>query len=793
MSDESEVVYDCQKYATIRAFLNDDESRVVGLLGPFGCLSAETQFLTPFGWKRIADYANGDKVAQWSEVTGHIEFVCPTAYTAAPCNELISFDSGGLVMELSEDHRVPHRNWQGAFQVRTAGHIARRPSRREIPTTFRGPQGGGLPMSDDLIRFAVMMHADGHYPPQGLKAAVCVRKARKKERVRAILSALGVEWTEHSHKGRPTETTFRFVPPYIGKRYTAEWYSANEAQLRVIMDEVCYWDGLVGPNGDHPERRYFSSNKADAEFIQYAAHATGLRATLRVQHHNRPGWKPSWKLHIRRAGSAKNTAAIREHTKITRFRPHDGRMYCFTVPTGFFVARCRDTIFVTGNSGKSSACVVKLVELAATQPPGRDGVSRTRWIIVRNTYGELHDTTIKTFFQWFPPMQCGHYNESKHTYLLQGMGEAGPFEAEILFRALDRPDHVGKLLSLEITGGWINEAREVPFEIVKIVQARMGRYPAKVDGGPRRALLMMDTNPPDTESWWYDLFENKKPKGVRLFRQPSGRSKEAENTDNLPATYYADMASLLSEDEAKVYIDGEYGFIRTGRPVYPAYKDSLHCREFDFPVPGLTIWRGWDFGLTPACIMFQVLPTGQVRIGYELCAERSGIDAFSDLVLRHCREVFRKGMRYEDIGDPAGDTPAQTDETSCFDILRGKDIDIRGGEVALQVRIESVDLALRTLLDNGEPQLLLHPRCKVLRKGFAGGYQYKRLLVKDSMGEMRHADKPDKNRFSHIHDALNQTLPEIFGDLLRNRRASLGSKDTDQQHAAAGDFDPFEV
>ena len=42
-----------------------------------------------------------------------------------------------------------------------------------------------------------------------------------------------------------------------------------------------------------------------------------------------------------------------------------------------------------------------------------------------------------------------------------------------------------------------------------------------------------------------------------------------------------------------------------GRPVFPDYRDSLHCVEFN-PQPKIKVYRGWDFGLTPACSFSQV-------------------------------------------------------------------------------------------------------------------------------------------------------------------------------------------
>jgi len=39
----------------------------------------------------------------------------------------------------------------------------------------------------------------------------------------------------------------------------------------------------------------------------------------------------------------------------------------------------------------------------------------------------------------------------------------------------------------------------------------------------------------------------------------------------------------------------------------------------------------------------------------------------------------------------------------------------------------------------------------MIRRGFNGRYQYRRLQV---VGEERYKDVPDKNDFSHLHDAL---------------------------------------
>jgi hypothetical protein len=105
-------------------------------------------------------------------------------------------------------------------------------------------------------------------------------------------------------------------------------------------------------------------------------------------------------------------------------------------------------------------------------------------------------------------------------------------------------------------------------------------------------------------------------------------------------------------------------------------------------------------------------------------------------------------------GDPAGDFRAQTDESTPFHILRGAGLRaFPAPSNSVDLRLESVSSQLNKMVE-GKPAFLIDRRCQQLIKGFEGGYQYKRMEVS---GE-RYADKPDKNMFSHIHDALQYMM-----------------------------------
>ncbi len=455
-----------------------------------------------------------------------------------------------------------------------------------------------------------------------------------------------------------------------------------------------------------------------------------------------------------------------------------------------------DDAFIRGlmgpfGSGKSSGCLWDIVNRGLKQVPGPDGVRRSRWAIIRNTYGQLRDTTIKTVHQWFPYPMMGLWRSTEHEYLLNRLiapGDKKCAEIELLFRALDRPDHVRNLLSLDLTGAWVNEAREVPWAIIDALQGRVDRYPAKRDGGATWAGIIMDTNPPDSDSNWYKFFEQADhreavehlaqfipgltvEKYCRIFKQPSGLSPECENKSNQSPGYWQRLAIGKTDEWVRVYCKGEYGFVTEGKAVFPEYHDNVHCpgTADDKKAPRtdsrLPVHRGWDFGLTPSVIFSQLSASGQWKVVDELCADSMGVDRFSDRVLTHSSTHF-PDTEFIDVGDPAGDSRAETDERTCFSILHAKGIMIEAGMQSPQIRQECVRKPLRQFDDDGNPAFNLHPRCSRLRRAMMGGYHFRRIQIG---GGDRWAEKPEKNIYSHPADALQYSATRLFGPSLQWR------------------------
>lgn len=407
-------------------------------------------------------------------------------------------------------------------------------------------------------------------------------------------------------------------------------------------------------------------------------------------------------------------------------------------------------------SGKSTACVLEILRRAQMQIPSPvDGVRRTRWAIIRNTYPELKTTTLKTWAQWCPTSYGKLNMDSPITHHIRAQG----FELEVLFLALDRDEDVKKLLSLELTGAWINEAREIPKSIIDALTGRVGRYPAKNQGGASWSGIIMDTNPPDDQSFWYLFAEGETPKGWAFFQQPGGLSEGAENIENLPNDYYGRIASGKDPDWVKVYVDGEYGFVTEGKAVYPMYRDRMHTSgagRID-AIYGLPIMIGVDFGLTPAAVIGQKLTDGRWHILDELVTDNTGTVRFAETLKKYMASVYPVQKIDGCFGDPAGATRGSNDERTALEIMEvytGWKWRAAPGDNNLDMRKEVVIAALNRLID-GNPGFLLSPNCEVLRKGFAGGYHYK--FISSSTGNRVH-DKPNKNKYSHPHDALQYLL-----------------------------------
>lgn len=136
-------------------------------------------------------------------------------------------------------------------------------------------------------------------------------------------------------------------------------------------------------------------------------------------------------------------------------------------------------------SGKSVACCVEIMRRAREQAPTQDGVRRTRWAVVRNTYPDLKNTTVKTWRDWWGDDFGVFSRVAPFVHHMKfPLDDGTRVDCEVIFLAMDDEADAKKFLSLELTGIYFNEVRELKRAVVEAGDGRLGRYPSMKDGGP---------------------------------------------------------------------------------------------------------------------------------------------------------------------------------------------------------------------------------------------------------------------------------------------------------------------
>ena len=472
-------------------------------------------------------------------------------------------------------------------------------------------------------------------------------------------------------------------------------------------------------------------------------------------------------------------------------------------------------------SGKSYACCAEIMMKAVQQKPSPiDGIKYSRFAIVRNSYPMLKTTTIKTWLDLFPENTFGPLlwtpPITHHIRLPAREGAAG-IDCEVIFLALDQPKDVRKLLSLELTGAWVNEARELPKAVIDGLTHRVGRYPTKRDGGATWHGIIMDTNPMDDDHWWFRLAEKEKMSGAfkwEFFRQPGGveeadvaelpenpeandciysagrwwkKNSKAENISNLPAGYYQQMLLGKNLDWIRCYAEGKYTYVQEGRPVWPEYDDNMMSADLDYDM-SLPIHVGLDFGLTPAAVIGQKTGAGTWNILHEIVTFDMGLERFGQQLLGELNARYPKAQVLV-WGDPAGMQRDAIYEVTAFDHLRT--LGLRAQPTPsndFKVRREAAAAPMQRLI-GGKPGLRVDKSCKLLRKSLAGGYHFKRISV--GAGQERFRDAPNKNEHSHVGDAFGYLLLGGGEHRRMTKNSHLPTGTFTAQTIANSDFDVF--
>lgn len=422
-------------------------------------------------------------------------------------------------------------------------------------------------------------------------------------------------------------------------------------------------------------------------------------------------------------------------------------------------------------SGKSSMAAMEILLRSFAQTPYR-GVRTSRWLAIRNTYNELKTTTIKTLKHWMPDT-IARFSENYPPIarMRTALPDGTLVDIEVLFLALDRTQDLGKMRSLELTGVWLNEATELEKEVLEFAIQRRGRFPSKDRGGFNWSGVVMDYNPPPDDHWLFDLFERDNLPGYKIFKQPAALiqvqkldtagqpvpeqlmwvgNPEAENVDNQVEGFNYWLVQVPGKTDAwiDVFVRGKYGQSTAGKAVYlNEWDDKAHMSPTALsPDKYLPVMVGFDWGLNPACVFGQISRTGTLMLIDELFpGVDTALDEFLEVYVTPLLTQRYRGCKIEGFGDPAGIGRSPLDKRTPFMMVNQAGIACKPARTNDWIPRRDAVAGFLTRRSG----LVLSPHCKVLREGFNRGYKYGQI---QTTGAYR--GRPEKNKFSHVHDAL---------------------------------------
>ncbi len=433
-------------------------------------------------------------------------------------------------------------------------------------------------------------------------------------------------------------------------------------------------------------------------------------------------------------------------------------------------------------SGKSSAMVMELLRRALEQAPDpKDGKRRTRFVIVRNTMPQLKTTSMKTINELLRGVAV--YRAQDHTFDIK----FGDVESEWIMLPLDTPENVQRLLSLDLTAGWLSELRELPPQILLDVLSRCGRYPSMMNGGPTWYGVIGETNSFSEDSPWNAILEEKDLMGKPLpntwgyWVQPGAREPTAENKENLVPGYYEDLIESNSPEWVEQYIDNRITPSLSGEAVFRAsFKSDFHIAKNELtPIPGTMLLVGMDFGRNPAAIITQIDPRGRLCVLDELCEAGMGIEQFVVSKLRPLLGSPKYARLPAGVcGDPSGVARSQIGEESVFAALKRLGLSAQPAQTNnIEPRLRAVEKWLLQQRDGGAA-LLISPHCNTLITALRSKYRYAR-----SKGTGILQPVPEKTHpWSDIADAFQYAVLGHSGTIMarlvktRHDRNQQGSK-----------------
>lgn len=422
----------------------------------------------------------------------------------------------------------------------------------------------------------------------------------------------------------------------------------------------------------------------------------------------------------------------------------------------------------------------------AQQAPAADGIRYTRFAIIRQSLKDLKATVLRDIIGWFGSIADWRVSESTLYF------RYGDVYSEWMFIPLDEPDDIKRLLSLQLTGAYVNECIETDINLLSDIAGRVGRYPSNDQGVCSWSGIWADTNAPILNTPWANFLAAPPPQW-QVFHQPGGHTYPtidpntgqlvggAENLPHLNQTaetillpeddprrikqgrgYYDRLLSVGSPDYIRRYVWSEFGRDPSGAAVFAeSFKYDYHVSTTPLePVYSRMLIVGQDFGRSPWSLICQLDHAGRLLVLEEVAGrgpsgETVGLEQHAKQnLIPVLTSIQYAGRPIGLVGDPSGQAKDSLFELNSFDLLK------RCGFAAepaptndLEPRLRGVESFFTRNVGGGPAILIDGAKCPTLVAALNGQYKFATTL--DKSGGMYVKSVPEKlHPWSDVADCL---------------------------------------
>lgn len=378
-----------------------------------------------------------------------------------------------------------------------------------------------------------------------------------------------------------------------------------------------------------------------------------------------------------------------------------------------------------------------------------------RVLVVRQSFAALNLTSKREFLERMvegdpdgrnmADVLKERWNEESQTYTMVN-------GSSILFGGIDKVDKWG---STQFGLIWIDEASEIDSQDIPFLLSRLRQPPPRCEtckgagcatcgssgsawGPDFRHRVIVTSNHVWSEHFLYKDFvgdEENPPKPRHLYVETSSYENAPENGGYLPVGYLDSLAEAGDQKMLSVLMNGEWGVIPRGQPVYTFTAKSAdgiawHARPCKFD-PSRPLYLSVDPGFRfPYATFHQI----QARMRWRVLREATLANSHTPQFAAHLRNLLAEhypGAVLSCIyGDPAAldASPAGPADAGVFERVLGAPFrSLPSTEVSKRARRLVVERRLRDAA-NGEPGFAADPRtCRVLIQAMSGIYAYPEL------------------------------------------------------------------